>query len=504
MNVYLSGTIREAGGPDGHVVLGLVSSLCAALEGAGVRYCHWKSNHALDRSANGENDLDLLVARADVHRFTEILLGLGFKELLDQPRKRFPGILHYYGLDRDSGRFVHVHAHYQLVIGDDATKNYRLPVEVPYLISAIRYSLFRVPEIEFEFILFVIRMVLKHATWDSIVMFRGRLSESEREELTYLSDRADHQRVQVVLKEHLPFIDDGLFIRCVRSTEPACWSGTRIRTARMLHRRLVGCARRPQGADTFLRLWRRSSQKILRLLPRRRSGKRLATGGALVALVGGDGAGKSTLVNELYAWLSRSFLVRKVHLGKPRHSAASLIVKGLVRAGRSVGVISRKRMHPSVGGGSETADVGGYTTLIWHVLTARDRYRAYIRARRFASVGGIVVCDRYPHPLIQTMDGPRTARIAQLGRRGRLARYLVDLEEGYYERIFEPDVLIVLRIDPKIAVQRRAGDDPAVVRARSNEVWQADWGRTSAGVVEASRPPWQVLLEVKSLVWSGL
>src|SRR5437588_4577044 len=49
--------------------LELVASLCRSLEGTGIRYCHWKSNESLDRSASGENDLDLLVHRSDARRF---------------------------------------------------------------------------------------------------------------------------------------------------------------------------------------------------------------------------------------------------------------------------------------------------------------------------------------------------------------------------------------------------------------------------------------------------
>ncbi len=49
--------------------LDLIRRLCVTLEKEGINYCHWKSNAALDRSANGENDLDLLVHRLDISRF---------------------------------------------------------------------------------------------------------------------------------------------------------------------------------------------------------------------------------------------------------------------------------------------------------------------------------------------------------------------------------------------------------------------------------------------------
>ncbi len=53
--------------------LDLVRRLCRVLDLQGIAYCHWKSNEALDRSASGDNDLDLLVARRGVQRFTEVL-----------------------------------------------------------------------------------------------------------------------------------------------------------------------------------------------------------------------------------------------------------------------------------------------------------------------------------------------------------------------------------------------------------------------------------------------
>ncbi len=49
----------------GPLALNLIFDLCQALAEEGISYCHWKSNNALDRSASGDNDLDLLVSRTD-------------------------------------------------------------------------------------------------------------------------------------------------------------------------------------------------------------------------------------------------------------------------------------------------------------------------------------------------------------------------------------------------------------------------------------------------------
>src|ERR1041385_99785 len=79
--------------------LELVSKLCNVLASEEINYCHWKSNEALDRSARGDNDLDLLVSRIHAQQFTEILYRLGFKETLATKEDELPGVRDYYGYD---------------------------------------------------------------------------------------------------------------------------------------------------------------------------------------------------------------------------------------------------------------------------------------------------------------------------------------------------------------------------------------------------------------------
>jgi thymidylate kinase len=86
-----------------------------------------------------------------------------------------------------------------------------------------------------------------------------------------------------------------------------------------------------------------------------------------------------------------------------------------------------------------------------------------------------------------------------------VASRLARLERRYYERIGRPDVLIVLRVDPDIAAERKRGtDEEAVVRLRSEEISRVDWSGSGAVLVDADRPKDDVLNEIKSAVWSRL
>jgi hypothetical protein len=496
--------------------LDLIYRLCQALETERITYCHWKSNNALDRSASGDNDADLLVSRADILRFTEILCRLGFKQAKTSVEKQMPGVQDYYGYDEEANRLVHVHAHYQLILGHDMTKNHRLPIEKPYLESAVQSDLFKIPAPEFEFIVFVIRMILKHSTWDAILSREGRLIKRERQESEYLSARINQDRVHELLNQYLSYIDAELFDNCIKALKPGCSIWTRIKIGQQLKTKLQANARHSLPVDIFLKLWRRGFLAVRRRIFRSSAKHRLESGGAMIAIVGGDGAGKSTVVDGLYDWLSKDFDIIKMHLGKPAWSVITIFVRGILKIGQILG------LYPLESTFRETIEQSslissGYPFLLREACRARDRYLTLSNARRFAANGGLVILDRFPLPQIKLMDGPQAERfIRQLmdGPQAKLfmsphldsplAKFLVRVEESYYRRIELPELLMVLRLDPEIAVQRKTGDDATTVRERSKEISSVNWKNTNAHVIDSSKPKADVLTEVKALVWSEL
>lgn len=325
--------------------LALVIELCRALEQEEIRYCHWKSNEAIDRSATGENDLDLLIDRRDAGRFGELLHRLGFRQARPGTSREVPGLIDHYGLDAGSGRFVHLQAHYQLVLGDDMTKNYHLPVEREYLESTGPAGLFRVPAPEFELAIFVVRMILKHATWDAQLCLLGGLSASEQRELAHLFALVPEAGRASALADRLPFLSPQVAERCLRSLEspPAAWE--LASTARSLERSLAAYARHPRSVDIVRRTVRRFL-RASRHISRTPARKRLVDGGTLIAVVGPDATTVASVVDGVAGWLNKDLAVRRFSFVEP--------------------------------------------------APARSSARTYSRALRHSSNGGISICNQFP------------------------------------------------------------------------------------------------------------
>lgn len=482
--------------------LELVSTLCYELARNDIAYCHWKSNDAIERSATGENDLDLLIAREHATKFAEIVARIGFKEAIDSREQQLPGVVSFYGRDGNTSAIVHLHAHFKLVLGHDYTKNYHIPIEEEYLASARQDGLFRLPAPELEFPIFVIRMFLKHCTWDAILIRHGRLSPSEKHELDYLESRLRPDRMDDILREQVPWMDTELLGRCAEAIRTTSRVWTRVALGHELQRRLEPCSRRPRIGDLALKLWRRVARPVRRRLLRRSAKARSSTGGVVLAVVGGDGAGKSTTVAELRNWLSKDFDILTLHVGKPRWSHATRALRGFLKVCRLGFTPGLKPIRYSLD--TTVLEFPGYTWAIWEVCTARDRYLTLSSARRFAANGGIAICDRYPLSEIKLMDGPQIRRFAGARSDGSFTRLLIEAEEHYYSRMPRADLVVVLKVDPVLAVARKIDESPETVRPRSSEVWDIDWGRKDTHVVDAGQPKTTVLSDVKALVWSKI
>lgn len=468
----------------------LLERLAQALELQGVSYCQWKGQWRAHRWATGNGDVDLLVDRDALPAFRAIAAQLGFKLTQPAGERQIPGVEHYFGLDPSVPRLLHLHVHYRLLLGDYWRRVYRIPIEGPMLERSRPGDPFRVPSTTYQFVVFVLRMMLRQVG-RPLLSVQTRWLSGIQIQLASLEAGINREELAALLEQNLGSIELPFFERCVRSLQGDGGRLDRLVLPWQLHLRLRAHVRPPSPAA----LVAAAVEKVLPVFVARailEAGMRLPGGGVVVALIGGDGAGKSTCARELGAWLAPAFPTMRAHLGNPPKSLLTLLVGAALKL--QLG-LDRRLHRPS--------NPGSYLVLLRHICTARDRYRLYEKVRRFAVAGGVAVCERYPVEQNRVLVGPCIPGLLP-DKPGRLAGRLRKAEASYYERILRPDVLCVLRLDPELAVIRKPEEPADYVRARGRVIWETDWSSTPAHVVDASQPLPEVIRHLKSIIWSLL
>jgi len=203
-------------------------------------------------------------------------------------------------------------------------------------------------------------------------------------------------------------------------------------------------------------------------------------------------------------------------MGKPKWSGTTILIRTVLKLGQLLG------LYPLETTFDETLNQKsflspGYPFIIREVCRARDRYWTYVTARRMAQKGYIVFLDRLPIPKIQIMDGPQIAQFVNKLAEGPytglrwapreshpIVKFLVKLEESFYRQIVAPEITIVLRIDPEMAVKRKPEENADMVRRRSKEIMAIDWEGESVRLFDSGEPLDEVRNAQKDLLWAEL
>lgn len=173
----------------------------------------------------------------------------------------------------------------------------------------------------------------------------------------------------------------------------------------------------------------------------------------LIAIVGCDGSGKSSVSEAILTWVSDYGPAARVHLGKQSGNIGRALVR-LPLIGKWFGrVITRKADHVRHHRGKDkTPDI--FPALVISVFTLRRllRFRRMLALRRR---GFIIIADRYPQlDLPGGFDGPGLSAAAK--GNGFVYR-LAQREQAAFEWMtrYRPDLVIRLNVDLDTACARK-------------------------------------------------
>lgn len=482
----------------------VVRDLFDRLEELGVCYCHWKSNIRLKETLAGLEDIDLLIDSRSEAPFRAALTRCGFRTTFSRSGSGHPGVFHAVALDSATGDLVDLHAYHQIVSGDSLVKNYRFPIERTILDSTCYLEGVRVPDPCAELALFVLRIALKHLSPVEIVKSNRHYAKVSAE-LAWLCGRADSARAAALCAGWFPAIEPALFDRMRKA----------IADDSLLPRVLLGwkVAWRLRHLKRMGPLWAAASRyrRLLLFIAGRLHGRRdlaLQRGGAIVALVGPKGAGKSTIGSQLARRLGRYLCLRRVHVGKPPATLLSFLPRLLVPLGRRLLPNERLREYQS----AERRQKQQYSMLyvLRMLLVAYDRRRLLFRALRAATSGMIVIADRYPSETACAIDSSSFDDAAVTQCRPRMKRWMMKREQSLYRDMPRPTLVLQLVAHLDLALERDArrnkpgGPDPEAVRRRWHLESQPGFSSSRVARIDASLPLDETVRFAIQAVWEGL
>jgi len=168
----------------------------------------------------------------------------------------------------------------------------------------------------------------------------------------------------------------------------------------------------------------------------------------LIAVVGCDGSGKSTVTELLRDWLARDRTVQLCHLGKQSGNVGRAIGRLPLLGGRMETTLYQKAKAADTEKGP-----GLPAALVIYAFTLR-RARRFRRMMRLRRTGAAIIADRFPQVEAPgPMDGPGLSKARPTGLVGWLARRERCLFDAMVAQ--RPDLVIRLNVSLPVAMARK-------------------------------------------------
>ena len=437
-----------------------ISTLIKELDRQGIRYCHWKSNEHLGEALNGDTDLDVLFDPADRVSIEKIFDSCGLKRFRATPLMQYNAIEDFIGFDESEAKIWHLHTHYRMTLGEKHLKGYTInPWGKRLLETRVRGQ----GEIwtscpSDEYVILLSRIALKLRWRDA---FR-KISKGDCAEIQWLRDRIDKDAISESASCLLEEKSKRILLNLLEKDLKRKGQLAPLQKALRREMKIYSSYNRITSWITRSRrevFWFFGGVKRRLGLSYYSAKRRISpSGGLVVAILGSDGAGKSTTLEYVRKEFGKKIDVVSIYFGSGDGSSSllrkpmKLVAKRV--GGKGVGHAADKeyaeRKHISL-----KSRLYSIAKVIWAVELAKEKKKKYRKMIKARNNGLLVLTDRYPQSdMPGASDGPLLYRY----KNGRgLLNKLSCWEQKIYESfsLNGPDVAIKLVVPSEIAIKRK-------------------------------------------------
>jgi thymidylate kinase len=486
-----------------------IAAVLDGLEDQGVRYCHWKSNYHIDYAVTAREDVDILIEEEGFPHFVKLMADNGLRQADSVTNREQPGVFHFLGNDEETGALINFHTYTRILTGDHFMKSWALPFERLLLGDSARIGVIHLPPKSTEIIIYTIRNMIKHTTLFDLYLYK-KATKLTLEEYQWLTDDLNIDDVLAKLKVHFPEISGDDFqtaMRLVGSNGPLMQRillGFKFRNALSKYRRYG-------QIDQSTRSVMSAVQMAISKFGRKEKHMHLLTGGKIIALVGPQATGKSTIANAIRKWLGAELAISYIHAGKPPTTWVTWLPSLLIPFARNI-LPGQRSVNVEIKAEEESDDANYPLIFVFRkVMLAHDRRALLRKAFQASRNGKMILSDRYPSDLVGAIDGAtfQDERIAT--EKSGLKKWLMQLERNIYNDICPPDVVLQLTVSVEKAIERnqlrtKTGFQQSTdyVKARHSQKRLPEFHRCPVIVLSTDNELDETLLEVKRQVWKHL
>jgi|GEM_PF-2636527 len=501
----------------------IINMIFSDFEKENIKYCHFKSNQHLNASFEGESDFDILL---DTHRHFEIeniLLKHKCKRFEPEYIGSYPSVMNWIAFDSETGKLFHLHLHYSIVSGKSLVKDYALPWNKLFLDSAIiGEQKIRILCPEAEILLLVSRLIIKSKLYTDIksCIVGLKFSPDIKAEYTYLKNRIDpnvlnsyallmfseniaKKIVSVILRSDHFFRSDWFMIRKT------------IRYELKLYRRM-------SGFTAFLKsLFLRISDLRRKFCSRKCqidciTKKVTVTGGKMIAFIGVDGCGKSTISYEIYKWMKNKIEVKNFYMGEG-DGKTTLFVSFI----KKIKTILKVKNTNSSTHATETQKISKlslikhpkkfikkfiHSLLIFSIV--KNNHKKIIRMNKYRINGGFCIMDRYPQLQSEGMnDGLKLSHLSNQIKSAIIDHLSIKERKliGIVNKIY-PDIIFRFRISPETSMKRKPEEqvDYQSIKDKIKDCEALKFNGSKLIEIDAEKSLEEVILSVKTYIWSEI
>lgn len=479
-----------------------------------ITYCHWKSNEHLLKGLMGKTDLDVLAEAEDKSALEKVLAQCNFKRVISHPWNTYNNVEDWMGVDYASGVQFHLHLHYALITGKKNVKEQKLPWEKLMLENRVLDDNTKIyicnPNL--EILILYTRILLKRFKFRPIPNNNAnfKFSKPDAMEIEYLKKRIKETEVRAFAGQ---MFSDSCADMLMEAISASYVSNKFMRSLQ----KKIDCELKKDrlysdistNVKSFIRWVIEKTQSVLHIKGKRK--KKVITGGKLIAFLGADGSGKTTLATYTTEWLSWKIAVRYVYLGTGEGKASLLNRLLRRRAAKKNKKNAAEEIHMGEGGNTkkEKSDKKypmWKLTLLNFVALSNAGYKKKMikKIQKYISQGEIVITDRYPQLQYEGInDG---VAITELGTGiYKLINTCLrkrELKIMEYIAVYNPQIVIKLIIPLEVSRQRKQDSSEDTIRKKIQIVEEIHYGNAKEYSIDSAGKLEDTKEAVRECIWN--